>query len=260
MKKQILTILLCLILTTVISTGSSLAYLTANENEANVLASGNVSAQIIESERVSQTNSGEDALRPFVQQKNVLPAVGEIRWATDEDGRVYQKWGSGGSSVLFDAELKNVVDKFVFVQNTGSDAAYLRVWFAFEAGDLTAEEINNKMLHWNRNVTHWEWTDFSDSMKITVEGVEYFLRVATYVGSDTVHTGGILPGGATTRPSLLQFFFDSSIRNDDIMPFGDEYKILAFAQLCQVEANTTPQTCLCTYFGDVNVNNNPWRP
>ncbi|MBQ2264552.1 MAG: hypothetical protein II341_04025 [Oscillospiraceae bacterium] len=181
----------------------------------------------------------------------LLPSVGERDWVEGENGRVYQEWSTGGSSALYDTKLSNVVDKFVFVENTGNTGAYVRTVFAFESGDWNKEEFD-KLVHTNLNGTHWTWED--ENISIVIDGQTYFVISAVYTGSDTVHTGGVLPGGSTTRPSLLQYDLDSTTTSDDIASLGSSYEILVVSQAVQVNG-TDAATALEEAFGEVTEDN-----
>ena len=255
MKKSTLLMVLSLVLALALGVGGTMAYLQDTDEDVNVMTLGNVQIDQIEKQRDENGNIvdfvGNDL---WEKGKPLYPAVGPIEWAEE-----YQAWETGGSNQLFTDELKNVQDKFVFVENTGKSTAYVRTWFAFEAGDLTVEEINNGIVHWNRNTGFWSWTDFSDDMTATIDGTKYYLRVATYKGNDTVHIDGILPSGETTRPSLLQVFLDSKATNDDIAAFGEEYDILVFSQAVQTEGFDSAEAALNEAFGEAVAANKPWK-
>ena len=254
MKKKILTTLSVVLILGMAALGI-LAYLSDTDSDVNVMTLGNVSIDQVEKQRDANGNvvdfEGNDL---WEKGKPLYPAVGPIEWAEE-----YQAWETGGSNQLFTDELKNVQDKFVFVENTGKSTAYVRTWFAFEAGDLTVEEINNGIVHWNRNTGFWSWTDFSDEMTAIIDGTKYYLRVATYTGNKSVHVGGILPAGETTRPSLLQVFLDSDATNEDIASFGDEYDILVFSQAVQTEGFDSAEAALDEAFGEAVAANKPWK-
>ena len=262
MKKKLLALVLVVVLALTSVIGGTMAYLQDTDEAVNVMTLGNVDIKQIEQERVTQTNSGKDELQEFQDDKPLYPAVGEIKWVETDSGRAFQEWPTGGSSALFDAGLKNVVDKFVFVENSGKSDAYVRTWFAFEAGSLTAAEMNNGMIHWNRNDTHWDWTDFSEDMVATIDGVKYYLRVATYKGNTgtdgSEHKDGVLGSGETTRPSLLQVFLDSKAGNETIAAFGDTYEILVFSQAIQTEGFENATAALNEGFGEPVAENHPF--
>ncbi len=248
--------------------GGSLAY---NKSEtitaANTFAVGDVKIAQIEMERIEQDDQKNtaDNLKAYENNKSLYPACGTIAWAGDDEGeRIYQQWPAGGSSALFDADLLgNVQDKMVFVENTGSNPAYVRTVFAFEAGGMTADEMNNKLIHWNRNSTHWQWTDFSEDMSATIKGEKYYLRVATYLGNagndHSEHKDGILSPGETTRPSLLQVFLDENADNELCNSFNGSYDILVVSQAVQTEMNgLTGGDALDEAFGEISATNHPW--
>lgn len=89
--------------------------------------------------------------------------------------------------------VENALDHIVVVTNTGTLSGYVRTWFAFEMGDLSASEWEAAVLL-NRNTTAWVWDDFTYG--ITIGGERYAVVSATY--------GGALAAGETTAPSLLQ--------------------------------------------------------
>lgn len=260
MKKK-LTMCLSIALIVVMAICGTLAYLTSEDGDVNVMTLGGVEIDQIEKERTEQSdeNTSADNVQDFTQNKPLYPAVyDEITWA---DGG-YQEWPTGGSNQLFNDDIANVQDKAVFIENTGKSDAYVRTWFAFEAGDMTVDEIDNGLIHWNRNTDHWHWTDFSDDMTAEIDGVKYYLRVATYTGNagedKEVHVNGVLPMEETTRPSLLQIFFGKEVTNEDIEAFGDTYEILAFSQAIQTEGFEDPIVALNTGFGEAIAANHPW--
>jgi len=252
MKKKLLMVLSVAMVAVIAITGT-MAYLTSTDSDVNVMTVGNVQIKQVELERVSQTNSGSDQLQEFTQNKPLVPSVGERDYI---DG-VWQAWPTGGSSALYDTKLKNVVDKFVFVENTGKSDAYVRTVFAFEAGDLNWSEWD-RLFHLNINGTHWDWED-GPFTEITIDDVRYFMISATYTGNagtdGLTHKDGVLGANETTRPSLLQYDLDSSATNEDVKAFGDEYEILVLSQAVQAEGFASADAALDEAFGDVNATN-----
>ena len=150
MKKKIIYLSLALVLCTAI--GSSLAFSTSVQDDTNVLTTGRVNIKQHEYERVQDSNKGyvstqvtdqygyvPDKLKPFTQGKDIEPAYyidGEVKW-DDRNGSSaatgatshQQSWiqvGAEGSNQLFDSSVRNVIDKFVFVENVGRTNAYYR--------------------------------------------------------------------------------------------------------------------------------------
>ena len=256
--KSVAIVLASVFVTATAMIGGTIAYLQDTDSDVNVMTVGSVYIKQIELERVEQTDSGDDKLKDFEQSKPLYPATGNIEWSDAS-----QKWTTGGSSKLFTSALKNVQDKFVFVQNTGKSDAYVRTWFAFEAGSMNAIDINNKLIHWNRNTNHWQWTDFDEDMTATIDGEKYYLRVATYLGNagtdNSEHKNGILSSGETTRPSLLQVFLDKNAGNELCDSFGKTYDILVFSQAVQTAGFKNADEALDTAFGKKTADNHPFE-
>lgn len=265
MKKSTLIMILSLIMAVAVGMGSTVAYLQDTDEDVNVMTLGNVKIEQIEKERIEQSddNVNPDNIQDFTQGKPLYPVVGTNDWAENN-----QQWPTGGSSQMHNDELKNVVDKFVFVENTGKSDAYVRTIFAFEAGELTFAEWD-KMMHWNINGVHWDWNGFEaeEATLVTIDGNKYFLVEALYLGNagtnQDVHKDGILAPGETTRPSLLQFWMDWDATNETMEAIDGNgngtYDILVVSQAVQTMGFADAQTALDTAFGDVTAKNNPWK-
>ena len=246
MKKKLIAILMVAALAVTAVVGGTMAYFTDTDGDVNVMTLGNISIKQVELER---GENGE--LQDYTQGKPLLPSVGERDWA---DG--WQEWPTGGSSALYDDSLKNVIDKFVFVENDGSNDAYVRTWFAFEAGSLDWSTWDG-LMHFNINATHWDWAEAPYAL-VEIDGVNYYVTCATYIGNagtdGKTHEGGILPAGETTRPSLLQVDLDYAATQEQVASFGDTYEILVFSQAVQTAGFADPESALNTAFGT----DHPW--
>lgn len=98
-----------------------------------------------------------DELEPFVQGKTIMPAYyndGNVKW-DDRNGSQnasgagshQQSWaevGAPGSNQLFDSSVANVIDKFVFVENTGDNDAYYRTVIAVECPEGFSTDYKNR--------------------------------------------------------------------------------------------------------------------
>lgn len=264
MKKSTLLMTLALILSITLGIGGTMAYLQDTDEDVNVMTLGNVKIEQIEKERIEQSDDKvtPDNIQDFTQGKPLYPVVGTNAWAESN-----QQWPTGGSSQMHNDELKNVVDKFVFVENTGKSDAYVRTIFAFEAGKLTFAEWD-KMMHWNINGVHWDWNGFEaeEATLVTIDGNNYFLVEALYLGNagenKDVHQDGILPPGETTRPSLLQFWMDWEATNETMEAIDGNkngtYDILVVSQAVQTMGFEKAQQALDTAFGEITVNSHPW--
>ena len=274
-----------LVLTAVLAIGGTLAYLQDEDSDVNVMTLGNVEIDQIEYERVVENGGwvsiGEtdkygytpDKLREFTQDKPLYPAVfadGAIKWDdrngsqnSSGDGSHQQSWGqigASGSNQLFDDSVKNVIDKFVFVKNTGKNNAYVRTWFAFEQGEISADDFKNVIMT-NSDKDHWSWETVDTDVVIEdAAGVEntYVVLCATYLGPKS-NPNGILAPDAVSYPSLLQIYMKPEATNDQVDAIDGNkngtYDVLVFSQAIQVDGFEDAETALDEGFGPEH----PWK-
>lgn len=232
MKKRIVTIALVVALLATCFAGTY-AYLTDKDAATNVMTLGNVYIDQIEEERDANGN-----LVPFEQAKPAYPAVGSIEWAD-------QTIAVGGSDAqkVFDEGLKNVVDKFVYVENIGKSDAYVRTIIAIEAPGYDKEN----WIHVNVNIeglTMTEWTP------VEINGAEFVYAVFTY-------TDALAPE-AKTPVSLAQVFLNSAATNEYCNAFGDTWEILTLSQAVQAAGFADAATALNEAFGEPAANVAEW--
>ena len=241
MKKKILVVLSILLIAAMAITGT-VAYLTDEASDINVMTVGNVYIQQLEYERDANGN-----LQKFTQDKPIIPAVYEgnaLPWA---DGQY--NWGSidgvpaEASNQLF-RDGANAVDKFVFVQNVGNTDAYYRTIIAVEC----PEGLNPDLIHLNINGNaRFTWTEVGYT---EIGGVQFFLMEALY--------NEILVPGETSRPSLMQVYLDKDATNEDVALFGEKLEIRVVSQAVQADGFSAPNTALDTAFYDVTTDMHPW--
>ena len=278
MLKKIIAWALLISLTATASIGATVAYLTSQDSDVNVMTLGNVKIKQLEYERVTNedgdwVSTGEtdkygytpDKVQKFKQNKPLYPAVfadGDIKWddrngsqEPSGDGSHQQSWGevgASGSNQLFDDSVRNAQDKFVFVENTGRSDAYVRTLFAFEQGQVDAADFTNVIMT-NRNTHHWSWTDVA--MDVEIAGNKYVIREAVYMGPTSDPTG-ILAPGKISYPSLLQVYMKPEATNEDVEAIDGNgngtYDILVLSQAVQVEGFDAAAAALDTAFGDVD--------
>lgn len=209
MKKKILIASLAVIMIVTAIAGASLAYLKDTDTKTNTFTVGDVKIEQYEKDR-----NGND----FVQDQKLLPIVNDKK-----DANGYHLGG-------------NYIDKIVTVENTGSEAAYIRTHIAFPAalddGPMTYNASAN-VLHWNgasandtfgaanfggtiENDWYWgkstanDWPDNGgdwNCYQATIDGVLYNVYVVTH--------GTAVEAGATTAPSLFGIYLDAGVDNDD---------------------------------------------
>lgn len=229
MKKRIVTIALVAALLATCFAGTY-AYLTDKDAATNVMTLGNVYIDQIEEERDADGN-----LVSFTQAKPAYPAVGSIEWA-EEPITV-----GGGTQKVFHEGLKNVVDKFVYVENTGKSDAYVRTIIAIEAPGYDAED----WIHINVNAT--EGLTMTPLAPVDINGVQYVYAIFTY-------TDALAPK-AKTPVSLAQVFLDSAATNDYCNAFGDTWEILTLSQAVQSAGFADAATALNEAFGAADAAN-----
>ena len=246
--------------------GGTLAYVTASDSDTNVMTNGNVKIEQHEYQRAEGIayNAGDagagngvkiGALEEFKQGKMLLPAVpvegAENPYTAEQEDMFY--WGdyvysgTAANGLWNDTKISNVMDKMVFVENTGKTDAFVRTIIAFECPEgMEYGEGSDKefMMNINGSKTAYEWVN---NGYVTIDGDRYLLMEATYLKT--------LAPKATAHPSLLQVLMTEHVTSEDIELLGDTYEILVLSQAVQAEKNSTPATMLDKAFGDVNAEN-----
>ena len=293
MKKKILAVAIAAIMLVTAIASFSLAYMTDTDEQTNTMTVGKVEIDQLEYERVLDVNDDglmewvstgktddygyiPDQLQEFTQKKPLYPVVcldtlgtndeGNMKWDDRVSGH-QQSWaqvGAPGSNQLFDDSCKNVVDKFVFVKNTGKSDVYVRTIIAFEQGDLTAAEID-EMIGINSNEYHWDLEAIATDVEI--KDNKYAIYCFTYRGpKQNTAQGGILTPNEVSRPSLLQVYLASEATNDTVAKidgnYNGQYDILVLSQATQTNGfiNYTDDLknstlALDTAFGKVTADN-----
>lgn len=175
------------------------------------------------------------------------------------------------------------IQKEVYVKNTGSESAYVRVHIAIPAildsGDEDQPQFAayNNTLHFNFTMDSCQegaWSQLQNSEQVgpnanypnwpgnggtyneyqaTVDGILYNVYVFTY---ETV-----LGSGETTPvPAISKVYLDTKVTNEDmaaILEELEEIKILVFAEGGQEAGFTDPYVALDTQFGEIG-SYNPW--
>ena len=257
------------IATLLFGVASSIAYLTDTDTTVNVMTVGNVKIAQLEYERAVDADGNwiptdkvsygfvEDKLQPYTQAKPIAPSVYKnekktMIWDDRVEGH-QQGWsqvGAPGSNQLFDDSVKNVIDKFVFVENTGRKDAYYRTIIAIELPEGISEDLlhvnfnSNSRFDYNTEETGVQAADKSNKFYATINGNRYLVYTATY-------TEVLIPG-EVSRPSLLQVYLDPKTTNEDVELFGETFEILAVSQAVQTDGFDSATEALEEAFGEVN--------
>lgn len=231
MKKKTLALVLAMVMAFGATFGATFAYLQSQTDAVvNTFTVGNVTIAQHETDK-----AGAD----FVDGQGLYPMV--------------DKRAEGEETVVegfFSENMKNVVDKVVTVENTGSEAAYVRTVIAFETARHYAEGSDTEFtdMHDVYIGTLGDF-EFVEGEYITVDGVEYKLAVCVYEEA--------LEPEATTEPSLKQFFLAPTAGNEAVEIFGNEYTILAVSQGVQTNGfeEVGAAAALNEAFGEVTAEN-----
>ena len=256
MKKKILSIALVVAMVAVIAAGS-LAYFTDKDDATNTFTVGNVNINLLEQER-----DGQGGLKAFTQNKKLYPIVGSAQGQKDALGM---------------PTAKNYVDKIVTVKNTGSEAAYIRAYFAipsalddgyetFNAGlNVLHFNFGNKVVNGAVSSTEgaeWIWTHGNkwNYFETVIDNIKYNVYYADY------HTA--VAAGKTTEQFIQGVYLDKSfdLRDGKCYAFGKEVALdngwdwskvscPVFAVACQAEGFENANEAMNAAFG---ANYNPW--
>ena len=252
MKKTLIWIVVPILLAIVCVVGT-LAYFIDEEKAENVMTVGNIGIQIVEYERESTSVSNAAAtVRDFNNDKLLIPSTAPDDFDyTALDNTTYVDWAqvgkTGYTSPIWDpTKVSNEVDKMVFVENTGDYDAYVRLYFAFEAGNFVRLNRFKEMVHLNLDTANWTWEWLDKANHVAdIGGEKYFIATATC--NVPVKAGELSP------ISLSQIALDSTAKNGDSLAFGEKYDVWVFAQGVQADGfqdfGYTPATALTEAFG-----------
>lgn len=256
MKKRIVTIALVVALVAIAAVGT-LAYFTDTDDATNTFTVGNVAIKLIEEER-----DGNGGTKAFTQNKKLYPIVGSAQGEKDDLGMPI---------------AKNYVDKMVTIENTGSEKAYIRAYFAIPSAlDDGYETFNAGMnvLHFNfgnkvengvvtsTEGVEWIWTHGNkwNYFETTIDGIKYNVYYADYYQA--------VDAGTTTEQLIQGVYLDKSFDMKEGKPyaFGEEFDVDAgwnwdnvkcpvFAIACQAEGFDNAAAAMDAAFG---AKYNPW--
>lgn len=266
--KKVMSMLLVAALTAGISISGTMAYLTSEDSDVNVMTLGNVKIEQHEYQRVEEngeykTGKVDDqdsyVLEEFEQGKPLLPTTDPTNHGAGPwDGttvRMSQVDSHGGMDVFVN---KNAVDKFVTVENTGRTDAYIRTIVAIEVGTADPELIGTSYhMAWNSN----------EIGTINIDGVNYYVTEYIYAGAELSdgswrHQGGVLPAGDTSYPNLSQVYLQSKATNEDCEAIDGNgngtLDIFVLSQAVQAEGFDNAKTALDTAFGETSEKAAEW--
>ena len=233
MKKKILSTCLAAVIAVMAITGASLAYLTDTDAEDNVFTVGNV--------KIDLTENFDESLA------HLIPATGSAQAGT----------------------LENGITKEVFVTNTGSEKAYVRVHIAVPAilddGNPSFDAGKN-VLHFNYDDTNigegkWDWSNATGApyegnwnfYTTKINNIDYNVYVVTHEKE--------LAKDEKTVSAMSQVYLDSKVTNEDIDRISETLKdgwhIYVAAEGVQQKGFTDAYAALNAAFGTPGTYN-PW--
>ena len=194
-------------------------------------------------QHIYERNSKDRTLslfREVTRDQALFPAVGE---AELDRSRWFILQGVNDKRPVYGPSLKNELDRFVFVENTGDVSVYVRTWFAFEEGSY-GKSVLDDLIHLNFNTD--EWTMSKATSGVEIDGNKYTVFYADY--------NKALEKEKTAEPSLMQLYMDSKGTNEDMVAIdgngSGKYEIRIYSQAVQVHQDIT----LDKAFGT----NHPW--
>ncbi len=250
--KKFLLMALAMVTVAALAITGTIAYLTWEDSDVNVMTTSNVSIEQNEQDRYGNDFVQGQPLLPYVTlgttEKETVTVNGyEIQMRTKES-------------------VGNYMDKIVTVTNTGKTDAYVRTLIAIPAA-LENEDTSKNIIHWNvisdsdTNPNNgWMW-DIDNEKEwgapvyatIEIEGVKYNVYVAT--------NKNVIKAGESTAPSLVGIYLDSKVDFDgdkytyDGQPidydFSNGVAILVMSQAVQAGGFANAKTALDTGFGKV---------
>ncbi len=229
MSKRTLMLVVALVAALAIATTSTLAYLTSEDGAVNVMVVGNVE---IEQNEEQRPEIGSTELEDFEQFKPFLPAVYDsITWAPDTEWPAPEDVEDKTPWKVFNSNMANVQDKFVTVENTGKNDAYVRTIIAYEW-----PEGLDDLIHINVNNIDGVVAMDEVGFVTLADGVRYMVYAFTYDEA--------LAPGEETIPSLKQVFMNKVADNEEMALFGDNFEVLALSQGVQAEGFADADTAL----------------
>lgn len=256
-KKTILVAAIAVMLVAALVVGGTLAYFTDKDNATNTFTVGNVKIDLLEQER-----NGNGGLQDFTQSKKLYPIVGSAQGEKDALGM---------------PTAKNYVDKIVTVKNTGSEAAYVRAYFAIPSALDDGKETFNaglNVLHFNYGNkvvdgaisstygVEWNWQHDGkwNYFETTIDGIKYNVYYADYYQA--------VAAGATTEQFVQGVYLDQSFDIKDGKPYAFNKEITldegwnwnnvscpVFAVAVQAEGFDSASAAMDAAFG---AHYNPW--
>lgn len=214
--KKILAMVLSLALVATLAISGTVAYLTDDESEVNVMTVGKVDIELIEQQR-----DENKALEEFEQGKNLMPVNGSVQ------NDLKDKWGMPTDAV------KNYVDKIVRVKNTGESPAWVRVFIGIPAMLEEGTDVNGSS---SKNVLHWNVGNRFDA-------------------TGTSKYSGTSPSDFVDSPYMKEFNGNDEFVGTQVID-GVEYNIYRYTREMPLEKGEITAAVFTGFYLDMNVDYN----
>ena len=243
-KRKLLTLALTLCMVAILAIGGTMAYFTDTDQQKNVFTTGNVQIDLFEDFAGSEENPAK-----------LMPTTGK-----DTDGK----------------QIKGI-EKEVYVENEGTEAAYVRVHIAIPdiidsgAKDNPALNASDNIVHFNMAkesiaAGKWSWLPTYTTgvgyegngegnwnvYETTIGQIDYNVYVVTY----RTALKGAVEGQANdvTPDAIWQVYMDVNTTNEQITTIketlGNNWNIYVAAEGCQEQGFANAYEALNTTFGD----------
>lgn len=207
-KRKILTLALGLCMVAILAVGGTLAYFTDTDNAKNVFTLGNVKIKLHEGsyDKVQKNGAPVDAdgnldlskANPNNQEKNGYFGYDYL----DEE---YRDWLEN-QLLVPGTQNYNRIQKRIFVENTGNNAAYVRVWVGIPAALDDPNNASNNILHCNQvtgpvnnNLGHW----IKDGQfGFNQDGYNFYVYY---------YTEAVAAGESTNAEAVSYFYLDEKV-------------------------------------------------
>ena len=231
MKKKIIALAVAGALLAIAVIGGTFAYFQDTDTQENVFTIGNIKIDLFE-----DFNTDDLPMMPAVGSRDPQTGV---------------------------TEMRNSIEKEVYVENTGDQDAYVRVHIAVPAFQKDGADINVFSTVFDDQTTvdgKWIWGSSLDAnypprdggqwnmyRDIEINGVPYKVFVVTYETA--------LANGDITVDAIDSVYMDPSITQDDIAAWNTQYgegewnKIYVAAEAVQADGFDDAITALDTAFG-----------
>ena len=210
--KKVLAIALVMAMLSIMAVSGTLSYFTSSDGKVNTMAVGNVQITQMEFQR-----DDEGRFVAFTATK-LYPYTGDSTLVNDD-------W--------YDT-AKNAVDKIVTIKNTGSEDAFIRTLFAFEAvmdsqGNPTDPVGTTILVNYNTNTDVGEWKKLDvDPISITKNEVTTYYYVYSFTYANALAANSRV----ASDPSLKQIALNGAAGNNFS---GGSYDILVLSQAVQAQ-------------------------